>query len=335
MLLTQTFSRILLLACGVSALTYKGADISSVPVSEAAGTTFKDTNGVAGKAETILKNHGMNSGRVRIWTAGTYNLAYGLALGKRIKAAGMTLLVDLHYSDTWADPGHQAIPSGWGSTVSALNTNIYTYTQSVVSAFNAQGTPIDILAIGNEINNGFLWNVGALPNYDSISQMLHSARSGATAGGFTGKAMIHLADGWKDNTWWYTDMIRSGELSTSDFDIMGFSFYPFYNTGATLSALQTSLTTIVNKYGKDVIIAETDWPATSCSTAMSASYPDSPTGQLQWISGITSVLNALPGGHGKGIYYWEPTWLQNANLGSSCADNLLFDSSGTARSSVA
>ena len=104
----------------VAALTYKGADISSVPVSETAGTTFKDTTGTAGKAETILKAQGMNTARVRIWTAGTYNLAFGLALGKvsvcglsmgrtlhssrmrsqRIKAAGMTLVVDLHYSDS-------------------------------------------------------------------------------------------------------------------------------------------------------------------------------------------------------------------------------------------
>lgn len=96
-------------------------------------------------------------------------------------------------------------------------------------------------------------------------------------------------------------MFRQGELSTSDVDIFGVSFCtffvsifisnallpiehtraprsvdPFYNTGATLSALQSQLTNLVNTYGKDVVVAETDWPATSCSTAMSASYPDSP-----------------------------------------------------------
>ena len=84
------------LAC---ALTYHGADISSLTVVENAGVRFTD-GGSVHPFENILRNHGMNAARVRIWTAGQYNLQYGLALGKRIKAAGMTLIVDLHYSDT-------------------------------------------------------------------------------------------------------------------------------------------------------------------------------------------------------------------------------------------
>lgn len=82
MLFSQQLAVLFSLTTAASALTYKGADISSIPVSEAAGTTFKDTSGNAGKAETILASHGMNTARVRIWTAGTYNLAFGLALGK-------------------------------------------------------------------------------------------------------------------------------------------------------------------------------------------------------------------------------------------------------------
>lgn len=82
MLFFRSLAALLSLTTAATALTWKGADISSIPVSEAAGTTFKDTNGVAGKAENILKAHGLNTARVRIWTAGTYNLAFGLALGK-------------------------------------------------------------------------------------------------------------------------------------------------------------------------------------------------------------------------------------------------------------
>lgn len=139
-----------------NALTYKGADISSAKVVENSGISYKDVNGNAGALETILKNNGMNTARIRIWTAGTYNTAYGLALAKvspilftvhmfhthfacqRVKAAGLTLMVDLHYSDSkpydyfsffdtyiqiaWADPGHQSIPAGWGTSVASLNT---------------------------------------------------------------------------------------------------------------------------------------------------------------------------------------------------------------------
>ena len=128
------------LAC---ALTYKGADISSVPIVEADGITY--TDGGSSKAfENIIVNHGANTARVRVWTSGTYDTAFALAMGKRIKAAGMTLIVDLHYSDTCtissllrsrqdvahdvvgADSGHQAIPSGWPTDLAGLNTEIYT-----------------------------------------------------------------------------------------------------------------------------------------------------------------------------------------------------------------
>ena len=128
-----------------SALTYHGADISSLAIVEKAGVKYSDGGSVA-PFETILHNHGMNAARVRVWTAGDYNLNYGLALAKRVKAAGMTLVVDLHYSDTCkrpvqsvlknttdqstlssgADPGHQSIPSGWPTDLSGLNTKIYT-----------------------------------------------------------------------------------------------------------------------------------------------------------------------------------------------------------------
>lgn len=124
-----------------SALTYRAADISSLIVVEDSGISYSQ-NGVTKPFEDILVDNGMTAARVRIWTAGQYDLSYGLALGKRIKDAGLTLHVDLHYSDTcnnpyallsiltdvlWkgADPGHQAIPSGWPTTLSGLNTQIY------------------------------------------------------------------------------------------------------------------------------------------------------------------------------------------------------------------
>ncbi|KAI0058972.1 arabinogalactan endo-1,4-beta-galactosidase [Artomyces pyxidatus] len=320
------------------ALQYHGADISSVAVVEGNGITYKDINGATGKLENILKNHGMNTARVRLWTSGTYSTSYGLALAKRIKAAGLTLIVDLHFSDTWADPGHQSIPSGWGTTVSQLNTAMYDYLNTV-QAFNNQGTPIDILQLGNEINNGLLWPVGhssTSGGWSASSQFLHSARQGSRDAGFNGKVMIHLADGWsssEQSTFW-NNILIPGAFSTSDFDIQGVSFYPFYGTSATTSNLQSSLTALVNKFGKEVMVAETDWPAVSCSTALSASYPDTPAGQAQWQAAITSVLSSLPNGKGVGTLYWEPAWIGNANLGSSCSDNLLVDSSGEARSSI-
>ncbi|KAI0720349.1 arabinogalactan endo-1,4-beta-galactosidase [Cerioporus squamosus] len=320
-----------------SALTYHGADISSLAVVEKQGVRYSD-NGQGQPFETILKNHGMNAARIRIWTTGDYNLQYGLALARRVKAAGMTLIVDLHYSDTWADPGKQAIPSGWPTNLDGLNTQIYNYTLNLVQSFANQGTPIDILQVGNEINNGMLWPVGQTSSagFHPLSELLHSAINGAKAAG-NPKILIHLANGWN---WsglnsWFSGVFVPGALQASQVDIIGVSFYPFYDSGATLNNLKSSLTNLANTYGKPIVVAETDWPV-SCSGVQltEPSIPVSTSGQATWTNDIKNILAGLPNGRGQGIFYWEPGWVGSANLGSSCADNLLVTSSGATRDSI-
>ncbi|KAI0701700.1 arabinogalactan endo-1,4-beta-galactosidase [Earliella scabrosa] len=328
---------LLTLSALVQALTYKAADISSITVVENAGHRYTD-NGRVTPFETIIKNHGANTARIRVWTAGQYNLNYGLALAKRVKAAGLTLVVDLHYSDTWADPAHQSIPSGWPTNLDGLNTKIWEYTQSVVKAFADQGTPIDILQVGNEINDGFLWPVGRISvnGINPVSQLLNSAINGAKSVG-SPKILIHLANAWNwsDISWWFKNVYIQGALSADKVDIIGLSFYPFYDSGATLSALKSSLTNTANTFNKPIVIAETNWPV-SCpgGSLTEKSIPVSSAGQSSWVWNIAQVLNGLPNGLGQGIFYWEPGWIGNANLGSACADNLLVESSGATRDSI-
>ncbi|KAF5368930.1 hypothetical protein D9758_002917 [Tetrapyrgos nigripes] len=325
----------------VSALTYHGADYSSLINLENSGRRYTDS-GSSAAFDTILARHGCNLARIRIWTSTDntqYSLNYGLALAKRAAANGMAIMVDLHYSDTWADPGHQAIPSGWPTDLNGLNTQIYTYTNSIVKAFNAQGTPIKFIQLGNEINDGMLWPTGQISKngYSPLSQLLHSAANGVRDADSSVKRVVHIADGWSSAgvTGFYNQIFIAGQFATSDLDVMAFSFYPFYNTGATYSALQSSLNTIVSKLNKDVIIAETDWPTSCSGTAMSEpSVPISVAGQSTWVSGIRNILSSLPGGHGLGIVYWEPGWIGNAGLGSSCATNLLVDNNGSTLSSI-
>ncbi|KAJ7574454.1 arabinogalactan endo-1,4-beta-galactosidase [Mycena floridula] len=329
----------------IHSLTWKGADFSSLINSENAGQTYKD-GGVTTKFETILKNHGANLARIRIWTStnnADYSLSYGLALAKRASAAGLAIYLDLHYSDTWvgnADPGHQAIPAGWPTTLAGLNTQIFTYTMNTVAAFSNQGTPVTMVEIGNEINDGILWPVGRISvnGYSPLSQLLHSAANGARAANPSVKVMLHLANGWSGSAIasFYNQIFIAGQFATTDLDIMGFSFYPFYDTGATLAALKSSLQAMVTKYGKDVMVVETDWPV-SCSavTLSEPSIAKSVAGQQTWILDIKNVLAGLTGSHGIGIVYWEGSWIGNAGLGSACADNLLVDGSGNTRASIA
>lgn len=159
--------------------------------------------------------------------------------------------------------------------------------------------------VGNEINNGFLWPVGVIDDSDfsPVSQMLHSAINGAKSVA-TPKIMIHLADGWDDSemSWWFSGVFIQGALSTDDIDMIGVSFYPFYNADATLTALTTSLTNLANDVGKPIVVAETNWPeACSGVTLSEQSIAVSAAGQDTWIEDIESVLAGLPDSLGQGI----------------------------------
>lgn len=138
---------------------------------------------------------------------------------------------------------------------------------------------------------------------DPVSQMLHSAINGAKSVG-SPKIMLHLANGWD---WsglhsFFSTVFIQGALSTSDVDLIGVSFYPFYDAGATLSALKTSLTNLANTYGKDIVVAETDWPVSCPNVKLTEpSIAVSVSGQETWIADIKSVLDGLPESHGKGI----------------------------------
>ena len=159
--------------------------------------------------------------------------------------------------------------------------------------------------VGNEINNGLLWPVGqaSVNGLNPISQLLHSAINGAKSVG-SPKILLHLANGWDWSTlkWFFSGVFIQGALSSSQIDIIGVSFYPFYDSGATLAALKSSLTNLVNLTGKDIVVAETDWPVTCSGVKLTEpSVAVSTSGQQTWIQDITSVLNSLPNGHGKGI----------------------------------
>ncbi|TFK26612.1 arabinogalactan endo-1,4-beta-galactosidase [Coprinopsis marcescibilis] len=324
----------------VGAIQYRGADFSSLVNLENQGTRYKE-NGNTLPLERILANNGANLARIRIWATGNYtaySIPYALNLAKRAQAVGMDIYVNLHYSDAWADPGKQWIPSAWPKDLSGLNNQIYTYTRDVVLQFQNQGTPIKYLEIGNEINDGMLWPVGRISQngYGPLSELLHSAAAGTRAASSSVRIMVHLANGWNNAavTSFFNNVFLPGKLTTSDVDVLGFSFYPFYGTSATLNNLRTSLTNIANRLAKEVMVVEVNWPF-SCPN-VNLSEPRHPTGndgQVSFFNNVKNIVEALPNGRGTGIVYWEPAWIGNAGLGSACLDNLIVDNSGNVRPS--
>lgn len=152
--------------------------------------------------------------------------------------------------------------------------------------------------------------------------------------------MIHLDNGWNWSTqkYWYTTVLGEGPLLSTDYDMMGVSYYPFYNSAATLSSLQTSLADMASAWGKQIVVAETNWPFSCPKPAYSfpsgtTSIPFSAAGQTTWVQDVANVVAATK--NGAGLFYWEPAWINNAGLGSSCSDNLMVGTDGKARSSLA
>lgn len=327
-----------------AALTYRGVDWSSVAVEERAGVSYKSVSGTAQPLEKTLVESGVNTVRQRIWVNpknGDYNLAYNIALGKRAKAAGLGVYLDFHYSDTWADPGHQTIPSGWPTGIDDLSWKLYNYTLDVANEFQSNGIQPTIISIGNEIRAGLLWPTGGTSSYSNIARLLHSAAAGIKDSTLSPqpKIMIHLDNGWDWSTqqYFYKTVLAQGTLVESDFDMMGVSYYPFYNSAATIASLKSSLNNMASTWGKEIVVAELDWP-TSCPNPGKAfpsdikSIPFTAAGQTTFIQEVASVVAGVK--NGNGIFYWEPAWIHNANLGSSCADNCMFSQSGQALSSM-
>lgn len=191
-----------------------------------------------------------------------------------------------------------------------------------------------MVALGNEITGGFLFPTGEIKNNDfsSFATLWAAARKGVTnavvAGVTQPKVMIHLNDGWDKETqlWWYKALLATGTVTTSDFDVLGVSFYPFYGTDATIPNLQTSLDALASTYKKPVMVVETDWPV-SCDgvTLSNTTVPVSAAGQAEWTSGIESVLEGVPDSLGQGLFYFEPAYINNTALSSDCDDVILFD----------
>ncbi|KAL1600652.1 hypothetical protein SLS60_007040 [Paraconiothyrium brasiliense] len=347
-----SFLPALFAAPGLAALAYKGVDWSSLLIEEKAGRTYKNTAGQVQPLETILKNSGVNTVRQRIWvnpSDGNYNLDYNIKLAKRAQAAGLQIYLDIHYSDTWADPSHQTKPAAWASlSTDALLTQVWKYTNDVMNTFQSNGIKLALVSIGNEITPGLLWNTGKLSNSGGpklVSQLLKSASNGIKESNISPKPkiLVHLDNGWNSDTqtWWYDTVLNAGGgFWTDSFDVIAVSYYPFYNSAATLASLSSSLNTISSKWNKEVMVVETNWPV-SCPKPAYAfpsdakSIPFSSAGQTTWIKDVAKRVSGVPGAKGTGLFYWEPAWIDNAGLGSSCNSNLMVDSSGKALDSLA
>jgi arabinogalactan endo-1,4-beta-galactosidase len=199
-----------------------GGDISELGREEQLGAVYKDGN-VPGDALLMFKKRGCNIMRLRLWVNPTdraeyiNDLPYTIALGRQIKKDGFLLLLDIHYSDSWADPGQQHIPEAWlDFSLPDLIKEVHDYSRDVIAAMRKGGAMPDIVEVGNEINNGLLWPIGKVEEPDGWSHLNALLKSGiqgvhdGSPSGRSPKIMIHTANGALDGvTRWFYDNLES------------------------------------------------------------------------------------------------------------------------------
>lgn len=303
---------------GRVALSILGADISSLKKSEDMGGVYKYSDGTEADALQILKDKGMNYARLRVWVNpadGYHNKAELLLMAVRLKSLGFKLLVDFHYSDDWADPGKQYKPVAWKDfDFEQLKQALYDHTYDVCHSLVLQGTPPDMVQVGNEINAGMLWPDGDYNHFDNLAALLKAGYQAVKDCSSSTLVMLHIAEGG-DNAmarWWF-DSITRREVP---FDVIGISYYPFWH--GSLAELQANLIDISSRYDKDVIVAETayaftdkedDFLSNIANKDMAVKgYPFTPEGQRLMLRDIMSVVRGVSNGRGIGVFYWDATW---------------------------
>ena len=335
---------------GQTALTILGADISSLKKSEDFGGIYRETDGTPGDALQILKDHGLNYARLRVWldpADGYHNKESILAMALRLKEKGIQLLVDFHYSDNWADPGKQYKPAAWENyDFEQLKQAMYDHTFDVCNSLVQQGTPPDMVQVGNEINSGMLWPDGHTwdpPNWDNLAQLLIAGYDAVKACSPDTLVMLHIAEGGDNELakWW------CGNITARDvpFDVIGISYYPFWH--GTLAELQFNLMDISARYDKDVVVVETAYAFTPANNDFLSNifgpemtipgYPLTPAGQAAMLRDVMAIVRAVPNGRGLGVFYWDAVWTAvegngwdatDPNSGNAWENQALFDFEG-------
>ena len=320
-----------------------------LPKYEEAKVVYKDKNGnTVSDVIAFFKQEGLNAMRVRLFVdpsqdndkAVCQDLAYVKALGKRIKDAGLQLMLDFHYSDTWADPGKQWTPNAWKSlTNSQLYDKIYEYTKECLEQMVAAGATPDFIQTGNEISYGMLWGTKAAvgnndtnrcytnssaSNWNRFTTLLKNAGRACREVCPNAMIILHSERTPKPNV--LTDFLDRMKSAAIDYDIIGLSYYPAYH--GNLNTLETAIKTLENKnYGKDIMIVETGysyaWALGNTTYNYENTYPYTEEGQRLFTADLITTLNK----HNsvKGLFWWWPEDNGNKNVTSGWWNAALYN----------
>jgi len=284
----------------------RGADVSWLPQMEATGYKFYNDQGVEQPCLQILQDHGINAIRLRTFvnpsdhhTDGHCSKDETVAMALRVKNQGMKLMINFHYSDSWADPGKQNKPASWKNhSFEQLVTDLYNYTFEVMTALSDAGIHPEWVQIGNEISGGMLWPDGSnASSWMHLTRLVNKGYDAVKAVSPTSRVILHVDKG-NDNgrfRWWFDN----ATANNMKYDIIGLSYYPYWLDGSpdytlSIADLGNNLLDVVNRYGKEVMVVETGGEDNKAQNT------------YDMLVALQEKVKAVPGHKGRGVFYWEP-----------------------------
>lgn len=326
---------------------YKGMDLSFQSELENYDLNYKDEDGNSVELLDFVRSKGTNLVRLKLWHTpqdGQNGLEDVKTYAQKIKARNMDFLLDFHYSDYWADPGTQTPPVAWQNmNIDQLKVAIYNYTKDVVQQLKAQNTLPDIIQIGNETDSGFLWDFGRVwgnfsNNWDNYTDLVSEAIRAVRDVDTEGKTRIMLHHSSVENAIFFFNELEPYNI---DFDIIGLSYYPQFQT-KDLDLVASKLNELANNFDKDILMVEVAYPFTlqwndnltnyiGSLDQILVEFSPTPQGQKAYFEWLIQTIKNIPNNHGIGFCYWAPDWVAfdgneaTSTNGTSWENQCLFD----------
>ena len=291
----------------------KGADVGWLPQMEATGYKFYDQDGTQKECLQLLKDRGMNSIRLRVWVNPNDDKASGhcrkeetVVMALRAQKMGMRVMIDFHYSDSWADPAKQFKPKAWEKhSFPELLNDVYDHTFDVISALKNVGVTPEWVQVGNEIPGGMMWPEGSTDNWNQLGQLLNKGYDAVKAVDKKIKVIVHVDEG--NNNAKFRTFFDNATAQKVNYDVIGLSYYPYWikkDYSETIADLQFNLNDMVSRYGKEVMVVEV------------GGEDDKVQNTYELLKATINAVKNVPNNKGLGVMYWEPqgarSWSQYA-----------------------
>ncbi len=276
----------------------RGADISWLTEMESEGMKFYNEQGTATECIALLKSLGLNAVRLRVWvnpTDGWCNKTDLLIKAKRASDLGMRIMIDFHYSDSWADPGQQTKPAAWSElSFSDLCAAVTAHTTEILTALKNWNITPEWVQVGNETGNGMLWEEGrASVNMAQYATLNNAGYDAAKTVFPDTKVIVHLQGGQTNSLYrWLFDGLKQ---NSGRWDVIGMSLYPEPDDWQSQNdACVANINDMISRYGCEVMICE-----------VGMAWDEEVNAKL-FLTDLITRAEAISDSMCLGLFYWEP-----------------------------